>query len=57
MPTTLIVERCMIGVLRGLASNDRLPDWIRDPIVEKFDSLSNVARIREARLSNEQKIL
>ena len=36
MPTTLVVERCIIGVLRGLASNDKIPNWMRDVSVEQF---------------------
>ena len=55
-PTSLELERCMIGVLRGLSSNDKLPAWMKEVSVEQFDSLSNVAKIREARLSKEQKI-
>ncbi len=55
-PSTLLLERCVIGVLRGLANSDNLPSWMRDVSVEQFDSLSNVAKIREARLSREQKI-
>ena len=56
VPASLILERCIIVVLRGLASNDRLPSWMRDVVVDQFDSLSNVAKIREAKLSKEQKV-
>lgn len=56
VPTGLELERCIIGVVRGLANQERLPTWMRDVVVEQYDSLSNVARIREAKLSSEQKI-
>ena len=56
MPSGLDIERCVIGVLRGLGNQDRLPSWMRNVSVERFESLSNVAKIREAKLSKEQKI-
>ena len=55
-PTGVKIESCLIRTLRGLSSNDKLPDWLRNPSIERFDGLTNVARIREAQLSKEQQI-
>ena len=56
IPKSLELEKCIIRVLRGLSNSDVLPSWMKDVAVEQFDSLSNVAKIREAKLSYEQKI-
>ena len=56
VPTGLKIENCIIGVVRGLASNEKPPSWMRDVSIDQFASLSNIARIREAKLSDEQKI-
>lgn len=55
-PIGLTVENCMISTVRGLANGDRLPKWLVEPEVGRFDALANVARIRDAGLSKEQQI-
>ena len=55
-PTGVSIEGCLIGTLRGFSSNDKLPDWLRNSSIDRFDGLTNVARIREAQLSKEQQI-
>ena len=55
-PGGLKIEGCIIGTLRGLSRNDQLPDWLGNSNIERFDALTNVARIREANLSTEQQI-
>ena len=55
-PPGLEIVNCLIGTLRGLSSSDRLPDWLEGSIIERFDALTNVAKIREAKLNREQQI-
>ncbi len=55
-PMNITMRECMIGTLRGSSPAEGLPKWIQDSSVEQFDALTNVARIREANLSVEQRI-
>ena len=55
-PRGLRLEGCVIRTLRGLSSSDKLPDWLGNSDIERFDALTNVARIREANLSKEEQI-
>ena len=55
-PTGVTVENCIITTVRGLSTSDRLPEWLVEPEIDRFDALANVARIREAGLSKEQEI-
>ena len=55
-PQALALERCVIGVLLGFGNSEVLPDWMQEVAVERFDSISNVAKIREAKLTKTQEM-
>ena len=55
-PSSVSVENCVIGTLRGLSSDDRVPSWIADSTIDKFDALTNVSKIRQAKLTREQSV-
>ena len=54
--SAISIEGCMIGTLRGLSVSDRVPTWMVDCTIDRFDALTNMAKIRQAHLSNEQRI-
>lgn len=56
VPIGLIVDGCWIDTLRGLSSSDQMPEWIVEPEVGRFDALTNVAKIRQAKLSKKQEV-
>ena len=55
-PSGVAIIRCLIRTLRGFANYGTLPKWLGDSSIERFDGLENVARIREAQMSKEQRI-
>ena len=55
-PMNITMRKCMIGTLRGSSPAEGMPEWIEDSSVDQYDTLTNVARIREANLSVEQKV-
>ena len=55
-PANITLRKCVIWTLRGSSQVEGLPEWIEDSSVEQYDTLTNVARIREANLNVEQKV-
>ncbi|NBC33785.1 MAG: hypothetical protein GVY13_14015 [Alphaproteobacteria bacterium] len=55
-PQNIVFRRCIIRSVHGLSTSDPRPTYIQDSQIESYDALSNVAKIREAKLSREQTI-
>jgi hypothetical protein len=56
-PQTVRIENCEIGSIRGIAEAKGCPQWISGCKIGKYESVRNVAAIRQSALSEEQRIL
>jgi hypothetical protein len=50
------LQDCIIQRLDGVSSDKGIPSWIKGSSIEHYESVTNVARIKKANLSNEQLI-
>ena len=55
-PSNTILENCSAAVVAGAASKAGLPGWAKLDIVDEFDSVQTVARIKNAGLSINQEV-
>jgi hypothetical protein len=55
-PKNLVIEKCTIGRVEGVAGEAGLPPWIRECKVSTFQTLSTLARIKAAPLNSAQRI-
>ncbi len=55
-PTDVEIRNCIIGKVDGVSEAAGLPTWISDNEVDKYVRVNTVTRIKQAKLSPEQKV-
>lgn len=56
-PVGCEIARCVITAMHRVSSAQGVPDWIKEPTVERFETVSTVSQIKAADLTPSQRIL
>jgi hypothetical protein len=55
-PSNVVISKCLIKTIHGISSIEDIPKWIENPSIENYEVVTNVSRIKQADLTNQQKI-